>query len=191
VSHLVRETLARVPGRVSADDLTAAGMLALVRAADSFGASADGTFTSYATTRVRAALVEALRGRDWGVREVRPSALSGTDRAATGRPRGVQEAVAELPDQLRAVVEGYFFDDRSTAEIAAGLGVGESRVAELRAEAVGLLRGVLTAAPSLGPAKREGALAASRSSTYAGLASHRGHLGRLTLRAPQPGTRSA
>ncbi|HEY7717729.1 MAG TPA: sigma-70 family RNA polymerase sigma factor [Pedococcus sp.] len=57
----------------------------------------------------------------------------------------LRDAVDELPDRLRAVVRGYYFAERPMAEIAAELGVTDSRVSQLRAEAVALLRGALAA----------------------------------------------
>jgi len=52
----------------------------------------------------------------------------------------LHDAVQALPDRLRHVVTGYFFEERPMAEIAAELGVTESRVSQLRAEALVLLR---------------------------------------------------
>lgn len=52
----------------------------------------------------------------------------------------LRHAIDALPDRLRAVVQGYFFDERPMAQIAVDLGVTESRVSQLRAEALGLLR---------------------------------------------------
>ncbi|MFN8195731.1 MAG: sigma-70 family RNA polymerase sigma factor [Nocardioidaceae bacterium] len=49
-------------------------------------------------------------------------------------------AVDELPERLRLVVREYFLNERPMAEIAAELGVTESRVSQLRAEAMVLLR---------------------------------------------------
>ncbi|WP_435746867.1 sigma-70 family RNA polymerase sigma factor [Nocardioides sp. SYSU DS0663] len=60
----------------------------------------------------------------------------------------LEEAIAELPERLRAVVTGYFIDERPMAEIANELGVSESRVSQIRAEALVLLRDALTAALS-------------------------------------------
>ncbi len=57
----------------------------------------------------------------------------------------LRDAVDELPERLRVVVRGYYFAERPMAEIAAELGVTDSRVSQLRAEAVKLLRGALTA----------------------------------------------
>jgi RNA polymerase sigma factor for flagellar operon FliA len=52
----------------------------------------------------------------------------------------LHHAIEALPDRLRHVVAGYFFQERPMAEIAAELGVTESRVSQLRAEALVLLR---------------------------------------------------
>lgn len=49
-------------------------------------------------------------------------------------------AVEELPERLRLVVKDYFLNERPMAEIAAELGVTESRISQLRAEAMVLLR---------------------------------------------------
>ena len=47
----------------------------------------------------------------------------------------LDDAIEELPERLRFVVRGYFFDGRPMAELAAELGVTESRISQLRAEA--------------------------------------------------------
>ncbi len=57
----------------------------------------------------------------------------------------VRDALQLLPDRLRAVVEGYFMQGRTSAEIAADLGVTESRVSQMRSEALALMRAGLEA----------------------------------------------
>ena len=57
----------------------------------------------------------------------------------------VRDALELLPDRLRAVVEGYFLQGRTSAEIAADLGVTESRVSQMRSEALALMRAGLEA----------------------------------------------
>ncbi len=52
----------------------------------------------------------------------------------------LHDAIAELPERLRFVVSEYFFQQRQMTDIAAELGVTESRVSQLRAEALRLLR---------------------------------------------------
>ncbi|MBV8958131.1 MAG: FliA/WhiG family RNA polymerase sigma factor [Actinobacteria bacterium] len=50
------------------------------------------------------------------------------------------DAVAALPERLRRVVVGYFFEERSMQELADELGVTDSRISQIRAEALELLR---------------------------------------------------
>ncbi len=55
--------------------------------------------------------------------------------------RGVLlDAVQALPERLRVVITDYFFNERPMAEIAADLGVTESRISQMRAEAFVLIR---------------------------------------------------
>ncbi len=68
-----------------------------------------------------------------------PSALL-VEREALGY---LQDAIEELPERLRFVVRGYFFEQRPMADLAAVLGVTESRISQLRSEAVRLLRAAL------------------------------------------------
>ena len=51
------------------------------------------------------------------------------------------DAVDALPERLRRVVIGYFFEERSMQDLADELGVSESRISQLRAEALLLLEG--------------------------------------------------
>src|SRR4051812_47780113 len=71
VGYLVREMLARVPAHVSRDELTSAGMMALVVAAQGFDAGRGVPFARYAAIRIRGALLDELRGMDWAARSVR------------------------------------------------------------------------------------------------------------------------
>jgi RNA polymerase sigma factor for flagellar operon FliA len=52
----------------------------------------------------------------------------------------LHDAVAVLPERLRFVVETSFLQERPLSEVAAELGVTESRVSQLRTEALALLR---------------------------------------------------
>lgn len=56
----------------------------------------------------------------------------------------LHDAVAVLPDRLRHVVEASFLGERPLSEVAAELGVTESRVSQLRGEALALLKDGLT-----------------------------------------------
>ena len=52
----------------------------------------------------------------------------------------LRDAVHLLPERHRLVIVGYFLDNRSSQELARFLGVTESRVSQLRSEALQMLR---------------------------------------------------
>ena len=253
VGHLVRETMSRVPAHVNRDDLTSAGLTALVQAARSYDAERGVSFSRYASTRVRGAILDELRSVDWASRSVRRRARQveevrnslaaqlgrlpssgeiadslgvGVDEIAANeedvsravvmslqgfgetpiddmlvshipgpealvehreRVAYLQDAVAELPERLRTVVEGCFYSERPMAEIADELGVTESRVSQMRAEALALLKDAVNSAlePTLvAPHARPNGCAARRRDAYfAAVAAHRSFARRL---APAP-----
>src|SRR5581483_7925135 len=74
VGHLVRQAMGRLPAHVSREDLVSAGMAALAGAAKTFDPERGTPFGSYATTRIRGALLDELRGLDWASRSVRSRA---------------------------------------------------------------------------------------------------------------------
>lgn len=90
------------------------------------------------------------------------------------RMRYLRAAVQALPERLRLVVEQYFLGERPMAEIAAQLGVSESRVSQLRAEALALLKDGMNAhldpAQVPAPERAEGVAARRRSAYYAQVA---------------------
>ncbi len=108
------------------------------------------------------------------------------------RRRYLVAAVGSLPDRLRHVVEQYFLGDRPMAEIAAHLGVTESRVSQLRAEALELLRdGMNTHLEPQRvrePERPDGVVARRRSAYYAQVAAMASAGGVATL--PQPSART-
>jgi RNA polymerase sigma factor for flagellar operon FliA len=63
----------------------------------------------------------------------------------------LSNAISALPARLQTVVRGYFFAERSVSDIAAELGVTQSRVSQLRSEALELLRDGMNS--QLDPAK--------------------------------------
>jgi RNA polymerase sigma factor for flagellar operon FliA len=105
----------------------------------------------------------------------------------------LRDGVANLPERLRVVVEGYYFADRPMAELAEELGVTESRVSQLRAEAVALLKGALVAALDSDPERDiespKGCAARRKEAYYASVAAHRSFTARLA--ATEAGTYTA
>lgn len=212
IQYAVTELANRIPGHVNRNDLVSAGMLGLTQAARAFDPDRGIAFDRFASTRIRGALLDELRGRDWASRSVRararrmqsvthdlttrlgrtPSAAEvaeamGIDAAAAHkladdvhratvlnyealntegsadlvladeaespedaivsreRRAYLTDAVAALPERLRRVVVGYFFEERPMQAIADELGVSESRVSQMRAEALVLMREGITA----------------------------------------------
>jgi RNA polymerase sigma factor for flagellar operon FliA len=207
VHYVVSEVAHRVPGHVNRNDLVSAAMLGLAQAARSYDPERGVTFDRFASTRMRGALLDELRGRDWASRSVRARArglksaqdeltnrlgrtptpqeiakeldlptesvtklvddvhratvlhydslvlegdaesfLANTDDSPEDvildreRKGYLAAAVEALPERLRHVVVGYFFEERSMQDLADELGVSESRVSQLRAEAMLLLK---------------------------------------------------
>jgi RNA polymerase sigma factor for flagellar operon FliA len=212
VGHLAREAGSRLPRHLDTDDLYGAGALALVQAAQAFDPSLGVPFARFASTRIRGAMIDQMRQRDWATRSVRSRARAiatvteeltkalhrtptaaelaaagglteqevravqqGTDRATLlsldpltaddeglgaglidGSPRPdealvaaerigyLRDAIAELPERARRVVTGYYLDNRQLTELAAELGVTQSRASQLRAEGLDLLHEALS-----------------------------------------------
>jgi len=86
------------------------------------------------------------------------------------------------------VVQGYFFEERPMARIAIDLGVTESRVSQLRAEALGLLKDGLNthldpALAAQNPVK-EGCVARRRAAYYEQIGERGSLRTRLALTGP-------
>lgn len=207
VDYAVNHLLQRLPRHVPRDELVSAAMAGLAQAARAFDPTRDISFDHYASARIRGALLDELRSRDWASRSVRTKArsmLAASDEltADLGRaPTTVEladkmgvaahavhalagdihrsvvlnydsivadtagewslpaddrspdivllererrsyllDAVSVLPERLRHVVVGYFFEERSMQELADELGVSASRISQMRSKAMSLLK---------------------------------------------------
>jgi RNA polymerase sigma factor for flagellar operon FliA len=237
VDYAVTQLAGRLPRHVPRDELVSAAMAGLAQAARSFDPDRDTRFDAYASARIRGALLDELRSRDWASRSVRSRArkmlaahdeltnelgrtpttdevarklgvAKGAVEALTGdvhrsvvlnydsviadsgaemllpsdeqspdvvllereRRSYLIDAVAALPDRLRHVVVGYFFEERPMQDLADELGVSPSRISQMRAEAVTMLKDGITA--SLDPercadAPHESSRVARRKAAYA------------------------
>ncbi|MGC8628474.1 MAG: sigma-70 family RNA polymerase sigma factor, partial [Acidimicrobiales bacterium] len=84
-------------------------------------------------------------------------------------------AVANLPERLRRVVVGYFFEELPMQVLAEELGVTDSRISQMRAEALALLKDAINAQldPELLPQQQvSDRLAKRRYAYYAAVAAH-------------------
>jgi RNA polymerase sigma factor for flagellar operon FliA len=126
-----------------------------------------------------------------GADDLLPSGDHGPDQLLVDRERRayLADAVLALPERLRTVVIGHFYQERPMLEIAAELGVTESRVSQLRAEALVLLRDGLNAhldPDTLPPEPRpDGRVARRRAAYHADIAARSDYRARLDA-APRP-----
>ncbi len=67
--------------------------------------------------------------------------------------RYLSAAVEELPERLRFVVQALFFEDRAVVDVADELGVTQSRISQLRTQAMGMLRDAMNTSldPEMAP----------------------------------------
>ncbi|HYO86133.1 MAG TPA: sigma-70 family RNA polymerase sigma factor, partial [Dermatophilaceae bacterium] len=104
---------------------------------------------------------------------------------ARERTAYLHDAITTLPQRLQTVIRGCFFDERPMRELADQLGVTESRISQMRAEALTLLKDGLNANldPDLlpTPATTTGAVARRKASYYAAIATKSTYHDRLTL----------
>jgi RNA polymerase sigma factor FliA len=122
---------------------------------------------------------------DSGADAVLPSTCSTPEAVIIERERQsyLRDAVHSLPERLQKVVLGCFFDDRPMRELADELGVTESRISQLRAEALKMLRDGMNSqlAPDLLPERLTGVAAQRRETFYASIASRSSYHARLSM----------
>ena len=93
------------------------------------------------------------------------------------------DAVQVLPDRLRRVVVGYFFEECPMRDLADELGVTESRISQMRAQALELLRDGLNAQldSDAAPVEPSGVVGRRRAAYYAAIAARSDFRTRLSL----------
>jgi RNA polymerase sigma factor for flagellar operon FliA len=249
VRATAREIASRVPRHVSIDDLISAGSTGLVQAAKAWNAGRGVPFEGFARQRVRGAMIDELRARDWATRRVRRdsrrvASVSDELRQELGREPDAREiakaigievvavrraseaarkasllstealaeargdfleadhatpeemmlsrekqaylsdAVELLPERLRMVVRKYYFEGCTMPQIAEALGVDKSRVSQLHAEAIDLLRDGLDSQldpENVAPSARPSGIVARRRARYrSAVASHSTYRTRLS-----------
>jgi RNA polymerase sigma factor for flagellar operon FliA len=212
VRRLAHQMIAKLPANVEVDDLIQVGMIGLNDALSRFDAAQGVQFETFATQRIRGAMLDELRGTDWMSRGnrrqqrsieaavhkleqtlgrapheseiAREMGLSLTEyQELLGKVRGTQlvyledmsgddgdddyldrhitpdeeanplgllqdrrmrealvEAIKHLPEREQYVMSMYYEHDMNLKEIAAVLGVTESRVCQLHSQSIARLR---------------------------------------------------
>ncbi|PHM73796.1 RNA polymerase sigma factor FliA [Xenorhabdus kozodoii] len=105
VRHEALRLQVRLPASVELDDLLQAGGIGLLNAVDRFDSMQGTAFTTYAVQRIRGAMLDELRSRDWAPRSVRRNAREVTQtirklEQELGRPASEQEVAKELKINL-------------------------------------------------------------------------------------------
>ena len=211
VQTVVDRVAANLPPTVDRDDLFHAGVIGLMDALHRFDVTRDNAYSTYAVMRIRGAIIDELRARDWVPRSARERARDyqrvlhdltatlgrspsdaevaqamGCDEAdlpelergahlatqvSLDAPVGEDDALGTLlaaPDgetanparhlerddlkrmlvkalytltpQERLVIKLYYFEDLLLKEIAAVMGVTESRICQIHGRVMGILR---------------------------------------------------
>jgi RNA polymerase sigma factor for flagellar operon FliA len=113
VRRIAHHLAARLPASVEVDDLVQAGMLGLIEAARNFESDQGASFETYASIRIRGAMIDEIRKGDWTPRSVhrrtREAAEAtrrieqSTGRAATGGE--VAQALGLAPEEYARLLE--------------------------------------------------------------------------------------
>jgi len=213
VRRLAHQMIAKLPANVELDDLIQVGMIGLNDALSRFDVNQGVQFETFATQRIRGAMLDELRGGDWMSRGDRrhqraiesavhkleqklqraPSESEIADEMGMlladyqellGKVRGTQlfyledlsgddgddfldrhvadeganplamlqdqrmrealvDAIGKLPEREQYVMSMYYEHDMNLKEIAAVLGVTESRICQLHSQSIARLRSKL------------------------------------------------
>jgi len=116
VRRIAHHLAARLPSSVEVDDLVQAGMLGLIEAARNFDSEQGARFETYASIRIRGAMIDEIRRGDW------------TPRSVHRRSREAAEATRRIEQANGRAASG--------AEVAQALGLGPEDYARLLEDAV-------------------------------------------------------
>ncbi|MEE4639278.1 MAG: RNA polymerase sigma factor FliA [Wenzhouxiangella sp.] len=130
----------RLPDSVDVDDLIQAGMLGLIEAAGKYRGEQGASFETYASIRMRGAMLDELRRTDWV-------------------PRSVHRSVREMVEAVQRA-EIRLGRHATDSEIAAELGVSLDRYHEIAREAVTCR---MFSTEELAPARESALLSSSQS----------------------------
>lgn len=103
VKRLAYHLVARLPSSVDVDDLIQSGMIGLLDAAKGYDASHGASFETYASIRIRGAMIDEIRRCDWA-------------------PRSVHRKLREVSKAIR-LVEQEIGSEARAADVAAKMGV--------------------------------------------------------------------
>jgi RNA polymerase sigma factor for flagellar operon FliA len=109
VKRIANHLLGRLPDGVELEDLIQTGLIALLDAARQFSPSKGASFETYASIRVRGAMLDEFRNTDWAPRSVyrKQRQLTAAIRAVENRT-GEHAAPREIAEELGVTLDEYF-----------------------------------------------------------------------------------
>jgi RNA polymerase sigma factor for flagellar operon FliA len=108
VRRLALQLIARLPASVELDDLIQVGMLGLLDAAEKYQDDQGAKFETYASQRIRGAMLDELRANDWVSRGLRKSSRSvSTAVRAQEQKLGRAPSESEIAQELQLPLEAY------------------------------------------------------------------------------------
>lgn len=144
VRRIALQMLAKLPASVELDDLIQVGMMGLLEASTRYEDNRGAQFETFASQRIRGAMLDELRASDWGSRNLRAQARQ-VEKAIhalehrLGRPPSEGEIAKELKLSL-ADYQGLLQDIQGAQLLYVedfALEGGENPVLELRSESRG------------------------------------------------------
>jgi RNA polymerase sigma factor FliA len=146
VKKMAYQLKAKLPSCVELDDLVQAGMIGLMDAIQRYEDNHGAQFETYASQRVRGAMLDELRGADWLPRGIRKNmrdievAVQQLEQKF-GRP----PTESEIAKHMNFTLDDYYdvlsdCQELNLKEIGAIMSVSESRVCQLHSQAVARLR---------------------------------------------------
>lgn len=118
VKYLAHRIGSRLAGQVDYDDLIGDGLLGLMEAVDRFDPKHNVQFKTYAESRIRGAILDGVRGRDWAPRSLRRAA------------RRIEAAITDVEHRTRRTA--------TDEEVAAELGISLEELQALYVQARGI-----------------------------------------------------
>ena len=92
VKRIANHLAVKLPPHIEIDDLIQVGLIGLLKAKEDYQADSGATFSTYATIRIRGAMMDELRARDWLPRSVQKN----LGRVSTAM-RGAEQRLGRAP----------------------------------------------------------------------------------------------
>ncbi len=109
VKKIAAHLLARLPANVSKEDLVQSGMIGLIEASKRYDASKGASFETFASIRIKGAMLDEIRRGDWVPRSVHRNTRKISEAIRKVENRHHSEATdAQIADELGVSIEQYY-----------------------------------------------------------------------------------